>query len=186
MFTGKMESGGQELSRGHPFLRDQGDHHEVLQRLAEPGERPGDVLADGGGQAHRLTVRREVDVKLAALGSEVTRQGTDRITEIHYRRMEALLRDLGVDEEMPRVPAVFEAKVKWNLEEVDDPFKEVWCENYGSAVDNMEDIRRQVEEDIERGHVIRMDKQAAGEKFGGRLAVASLGGGPQRRWGRRR
>ncbi|CAJ1359189.1 unnamed protein product [Effrenium voratum] len=33
--------------------------------------------------------------------------------------------------------------------------------NYGSAVDNMEDIRRQVEEDLERGHVIRMDKQAA-------------------------
>ncbi|CAJ1386988.1 unnamed protein product [Effrenium voratum] len=141
--------------------------------------------------------RREVDVKLASLGSEVTRQGTDRITEIHYRRMEALLRvaedpdhqfliplvetgvDLGVDEEMPRVPAVFEAKVKWNLEEVDDPFKEVWCENYGSAVDNMEDIRRQVEEDIERGHVIRMDKQAAGEKFGGRLAVASLGAVPK-------
>ena len=74
---------------------------------------------------------------------------------------------------------VFEAKVKWNLEEVDDPFKEVWCENYGSAVDNMEDIRRQVEEDIERGHVIRMDKQAAGEKFGGRLAVASLGAVPK-------
>ena len=55
--------------------------------------------------------------------------------------------DLGVDEEMSRVPAVFEAKVKWNLEEVDDPFKEVWCENYGSAVDNM-DIWRQVEEDM--------------------------------------
>ncbi|CAJ1331623.1 unnamed protein product, partial [Effrenium voratum] len=139
----------------------------------------------------------QVDVKLASLGSEVTRQGTDRITEIHYRRMEALLGvaedpdhqfliplvetgvDLGVDEEMPRVPAVFEAKVKWNLEEVDDPFKEVWCENYGSAVDNMEDIRRQVEEDIERGHVIRMDKQAAGEKFGGRLAVAFLGAVPK-------
>ena len=49
--------------------------------------------------------------------------------------------DLGVDEEMPRVRAVFEAKVKWNLEEVEGPFKEVWCENYGSAVDNMEDIR---------------------------------------------
>ncbi|CAJ1332305.1 unnamed protein product [Effrenium voratum] len=105
--------------------------------------------------------RREVDVKLASLGCEVTRQGTDRITEIHYRRMEALLR------------------VKWNLEEVDDPFKEVWCENYGSAVDNMEDIRRQVGEDIERGHVIRMDKQAAVEKFGGRLAVASLGAVPK-------
>ena len=97
-------------------------------------------------------------------------------TEIHCNRMEALLgvaedpdhrfllflveTDLG--EEMIRVPAVFEAKVKWNLEEVEDPFKEVWCE------DNMVDIRRQVEEE-----------QVAIQKFGGRLAVASLGAVPK-------
>ena len=48
-----MESGGQELSRQRSLWRDQGDHQQVLQGLAEPGKRPGDVLA----QAHRLPVR---------------------------------------------------------------------------------------------------------------------------------
>ena len=47
LFAGKMESGGQELiSRQRSLWRDQGDHQEVLQGLAEPGKRPGDVLAD--------------------------------------------------------------------------------------------------------------------------------------------
>ncbi|CAJ1392764.1 unnamed protein product [Effrenium voratum] len=88
--------------------------------------------------------RREVDVKLASLGCEVTRQVTDWITDPAHQFLIPLVEtgvDLGVDE-------------------VDGPFKEVWCENYGSAVDNMEDIRRQVEEDIE-------------------LAVASLGAVPK-------
>ena len=39
----------------------------------------------------QMGCRREVDGKLASLGCDVARRATDRITEIHYRRMEALL-----------------------------------------------------------------------------------------------
>lgn len=33
---------------------------------------------------------------------------------------------LGVDQTMPRVPAVFEEKVKWNLDFTDEEFRDTW------------------------------------------------------------
>ena len=138
--------------------------------------------------------RREVDVKLASLGCEVTRQVTDQITEIHYRRR---LESCGGPRPLvPHPPGGNgggpgcgrgDAPGACGLRSQG----EVESRRGGRPLQGglVRELRlgggqhgghsAEVEEDIERGHVIRMDKQAAVEKFGGRLAVASLGAVPK-------
>ena len=86
---------------------------------------------------------------------------------------------IGVDMEMPRVPAVFEEKTKWNLDFTDDPFLDSMADNYKSAEENAADIERQVMEEVESGAIVELSEEEAKIKFQGRLAVASLGAVPK-------
>lgn len=86
---------------------------------------------------------------------------------------------LGVDEELPRVPDVFEEKEKWNLSFAEDDFKDTFAENYKSAEESSVDIARQVKEEVERGSIVSMSLKEAEEAFKGRLAIAALGAVPK-------
>lgn len=48
------------------------------------------------------------------------------------------------------------------------------ADNYPSAEESWEDIRRQVLEDVERGCIIEMDEAEGVKEYSGRLAVADL------------
>ena len=122
---------------------------------------------------------------------------TDRESEINFRRLGALaeaLNDedgaflevvasrrvrLGVDMEMPRTPAVYEEKVKWTVDAADEVMRDILADSYESAVENSEDIERQVLQDVENGTIIRLMEHEAKRRFGGRLAVAALGAVPK-------
>ena len=67
---------------------------------------------------------------------------------------------IGVDVELPRTPAVFEEKNDGNFE---------------SAGRHLEDIRRQIVEDVTAGAAVRMSVAAAKRKYGSRLTISCLG-----------
>ena len=83
---------------------------------------------------------------------------------------------IGVDVELPRTPAVFEEKTKWPLEPEEAETAEYWGDgNYESAVLHMDDIRRQIVEDVTAGAAVRMSVTAAKKKYGSRLTISCLG-----------
>ena len=141
--------------------------------------------------------REELDEELRAMGYHPERKEGDRKSEVNFRRLKAMLEacededfawleevaeegvHIGVDQEMPRVPAVFEEKTKWNLDFTEDPFADSMAENYKSAEENAEDIERQVMEEVQSGAIVSMSEDEAKMKFQGRLAVASLGAVPK-------
>ena len=71
--------------------------------------------------------------------------------------------EIGVD----RVPAVFEEKTKWPLEAVDAELEEQIAENYESAKLSMEQIRHQVEAEMEKGMILRMSQSEAEKELTG-------------------
>eukprot|EP00435_Cladocopium_sp_Y103_P029829 s306_g7.t1 len=125
------------------------------------------------------------------------RREGDRDTEVNFRRLKCVMEalgdvdhawldevasegvSLGVDEELPRVPEVFEEKSKWNLSFTDEEFKDTLSDNYRSAEENAEDITRQVMEEVERGSIVEMPLAEAEETYKGRLAIAALGAVPK-------
>ena len=141
--------------------------------------------------------RERLDLWLKENGESPERRASDRHTEIHFRRLRAVARvlqdedadfleevvskgvPLGVDEEMPRNPAVYEEKQKWTVDQTEDDFHDTVAENYVSAEENSADIARQVLEEVEKGTILRLSEERAKEKFGSRLAVAALGAVPK-------
>jgi hypothetical protein len=141
--------------------------------------------------------RESLDRKLELLGKSPRRRSGDKCSEVNFRRLAAALEvvededfewleaaassgvRLGVDQTMPRVPAVFEEKVKWNLDFTDEEFRDTLACNYRSAEENAEDIERQVMEEVEAGSIIAMRTEEAEEKYKDRLAVAALGAVPK-------
>ena len=124
-------------------------------------------LASGQHPASPFTeymdeARAEIDKELRGMGMTPERKASDRVTEINFRRMMSMLEavededaefleamvargvTLGVDEEMPRTPKVFEEKLKWSRDFVDYMLAEQFSSNYKSAVENQKDIKRQV------------------------------------------
>ena len=144
-----------------------------------------------------VKARSELDGRLSAMGLDCRRREGDRESEVNFRRLKAMLEasndedaawleelsrkgvKLGVDEDMPRVEAVFEEKEKWNLDFTDEVFKDVFADNYESAKSNEEDIKRQVMEEVDRGTIIHMSMEEAKARFKGRIAVAVLGAVPK-------
>lgn len=171
--------------------RNKGGVKDLFWRLAG-GKHPSSPF---GESMERM--REELDSELEAMGFSPRRKSGDRSTEIHFRRLIAMLKavqdedieflepmvsegvPLGVDEEMPRTPRVFEEKTKWAREFADYVLEEQTAENYGSAEENQEDIRRQVMEELEIGSIRRYEDEEAKAKFKGRLAVAALGAVPK-------
>eukprot|EP00438_Fugacium_kawagutii_P025749 Skav221045 [mRNA] locus=scaffold1448:254439:257677:+ [translate_table: standard] len=142
-------------------------------------------------------MRRSLDEFLRREGEKPDRLKGDRSSIVNFRRLRAALRiaddpdcdfleimaskgvPIGVDVEMPRTEAIFEEKTKWTVEGTDEDFQDIVAENYRSAEENAEDIRRQVKEDVEAGTIVRYTAAEAEEKFKGRLAVAALGAVPK-------
>ena len=164
---------------------------EVFWRLAG-GKTKGSPFVDFMDKA-----RQELDTKLEALGFQPKRRERDRISEVNFRRLKAMLEavddedsdwidevagrgvKLGVDRTMPRVPLVFEEKVKWNLDFTDEEFRDSMAANYKSAEENSVDIKRQVMEEVEAGTIIEMGAKEAASRYQGKLAVAALGAVPK-------
>eukprot|EP00438_Fugacium_kawagutii_P035385 Skav201844 [mRNA] locus=scaffold484:280511:282334:- [translate_table: standard] len=81
---------------------------------------------------------------------------------------------LGVSEDLPRTPAIFEKQTKWSLE--DDPSVE-WClakENYVSAAEHKEHLRKHLEAEVDEGLMSKVDEKVFEERYGRRRAVAAL------------
>ena len=141
--------------------------------------------------------REEIDKALEEMGTQPRRLSSDRDTEVNFRRLKAMaeiLEDedyeyleamaergvpLGADETMPRTPKVFEEKVKWPRDLVEEEMREIWAENYESAEAGKEDIYRQVDEEVKRGTIKLVSEEEAKRRYGDRLAVAALGAVPK-------
>ena len=141
--------------------------------------------------------RERLDLWLEERKLRPRRRGSDRSTEINFRRLAAVAQvladedyefleevaprgvPLGVDEELPRTPAVYEEKLKWTVEQTEEEFHDILADNYVSAEENSGDIARQVLEEVQKGTILRLSERDAREKFGGRLAVAALGAVPK-------
>ena len=141
--------------------------------------------------------RRTVDDEIRSLKKRPDRKEGDRISEIHFRRLMAMAEltgdedfkyldemaskgvPLGADEMLPRVPEVFEEKTKWAREFTEEEMVQVWSENCDSAEAGKMDIWRQVDEEVEKGTIIRLTEDEASRKYGARLSVAALGAVPK-------
>ena len=148
-----------------------------------------------GGEIYGF--RERLDLWLKERGTDPERRSSDRVTEINFRRLRAfaeVLGDegfefleevasvgvpLGVDEELPRTPKVYEEKQKWTVEQTEEDFHDMLAENYVSAEENAGDIARQVLEEVDKGTILRLSEQEAKKKLRGRLAVAALGAVPK-------
>ena len=135
--------------------------------------------------------------RLAALllgeGVDPMRQSSDRKTAINFRRLAAMLglaedadfrflcelADVGAAK-MPHVAAVFERKSRWRLQEVEGEVDSVFCENHRLAEDNVAGIRRQIDDELQRGSVVAFSKEEALATAGTRLAIAALGAVPKK------
>jgi hypothetical protein len=82
---------------------------------------------------------------------------------------------LGVDQRLPRAPAIFERKVHWRLQPVDRPEQAVWAENYVSATERPDVLLKQFEADEAEGMMVRVPSSVAASTYGSKLAVASQG-----------
>ena len=88
---------------------------------------------------------------------------------------------LGVD--MPRTPAVFPAKTKWSLKEQLEwagaseaarRFKGAFRQNYESAVGFADQVEAVLERQVLSGQILALEEADARQRYGDRLAVASL------------
>lgn len=85
---------------------------------------------------------------------------------------------LGVDEELPRTPAVFEEKTTWREYDPDQCEFQVdspWRTNYPAAKKNAAALKRQFEEEAKLGAMMKIDMEAALLRYGNDLRIASLG-----------
>ena len=151
---------------------------------------------------HLDQVRSRLDDVLAKMGKNVKRRAQDRVTEINFRRLQAwaeVMEDedaaylgslaasgvlLGVRGEIGRVPGAYESKSKGE----DDTKPFVWEEessgpidrdNYRSAKEHMSLVRDHIEEDVQKGWIVKMDRKEAERIYGDDLQIASLGAVPK-------
>ena len=80
---------------------------------------------------------------------------------------------IGVDEELPRTPAVYEAKVKWALgDDFDNPERD--RSNYKSMLGLEEKVQALFKEEEALGWMEEFTEEDARKRFGDRLYVSSL------------
>ena len=81
---------------------------------------------------------------------------------------------LGVLNELPRTPEVFEEQLRWNLEN-DDWSEAAWQKsNYTSAEEHEKYLVEHLEQEVSEGLMVKMEEGAFVEKFGDNRAVAAL------------
>ena len=82
---------------------------------------------------------------------------------------------MGPNAKLPRVPAVFEKKIKWRQYKEEESSLDMERDNYLSARDHARLVQKQFETEAAMGCMIEMPLSEAKQKFGDRLALASLG-----------
>ena len=155
-------------------------------------------------QAVMHDLRHRLDGCLKKLGQDPSRRKGDVKTEIAYRRLRAwaalvgdddhqFLADmaatgvpLGVRSEIPWVSAVYDKKDRRSASdaapgrwEEDVPGDPTLRDNYASAKDHMEKVKRHIAKDVEKGWMVKMSKEEATARYGEDLQVASLGAVPK-------
>jgi hypothetical protein len=81
---------------------------------------------------------------------------------------------LGVDEQLPRTPAVFEEKGKWKLSDDAGPGVDT-CETYRSVDPHLEKVKALFKEEATLGRMEELAEDVARARFGAKLAIAALG-----------
>jgi len=80
---------------------------------------------------------------------------------------------IGVDEELPRTPGVYEEKVKWALNDsLDEP--EHMRDNYKTMAGQEEQVQRLFESERDLGWMEELTEDEAMKRYGNKLYVASL------------
>lgn len=82
---------------------------------------------------------------------------------------------VGPGAKLPRVPAVFDKKLKWRQYREEDCEPGLERDNYLSARDHASLVQKQFEAEAALGCMLEMPMDDAKQKFGERLALASLG-----------
>ena len=139
-------------------------------------------------------VRRDWAAMLAARGHPRSPSPVDMPQSIDMRLLEAVAAaagdpDAGVASQaakgvrtgilstLPRTPAIFEAKSKWPLPDESD---RSWSgersrDNYISAAERPDVLRRQFDEEVEQGMMEKLSLAEARRRWGQHLVLASLG-----------
>ena len=82
---------------------------------------------------------------------------------------------LGVNEKLPRTPAVFARKCKWrDYSDEQEPSEDVRC-NYPAAEINSAALEQQFRQEEKLGAMVNMSMAEAKAKYGSNLRIASLG-----------
>ena len=79
---------------------------------------------------------------------------------------------IGVDGDMPRVPEVFEEKVRWNLGEPEDDSREE-AANYSYMIGYEGKVAELFEDEAKEGWMERMTDDEAKKRYGSRLHPAA-------------
>jgi len=82
---------------------------------------------------------------------------------------------VGAGVRLPRTPAIFERKTSWTLPWLEEEDAPRWVDNYSSARDRPEVLRKGFLEEEAEGMMVRTTLREAQQKYGPRLAVAALG-----------
>ena len=146
-------------------------------------------------------MRERLDEKVRSLGRDPERRQGDRETEINFRRLLAWARlceeedaeylemvasggvPLGLFNDIPRVKPVYDENPKVQMEggaEVRWLESEGVRDNYSSAEDHMAKVEEHLEEDLEKGWLVKMSLKEARELYPGQgLQLAALGAVPK-------
>ena len=77
---------------------------------------------------------------------------------------------------MPRAAAIYEKKIKWALPELgEDDGTCTWADNYHSARAIGATLKKQFDQEVEQGHMVRMSVREAKGRWGDKLTIAALG-----------
>ena len=91
---------------------------------------------------------------------------------------------IGIGVDLPRTPLVFPEKHKWSIPEqplwggvqgFPSDFQGRWMENYSSAKELSEAVKRSLQDMAKKGQVIQMTEKAARAKYGDKLSIGALG-----------
>ncbi len=84
----------------------------------------------------------------------------------------------GGENPMPRALAIYEEKQKWALPQMDwDHWAQeaAWADNYKSAKAIGSTLKDQFEDEVQRGHMVKMSVGSARQRWGEKLTIAALG-----------
>ena len=138
--------------------------------------------------------RHEIEFRLRDAGHPVVRKRVEHPLKHkpEFQRIGSLLRSagdpdwrifkeelgaegvpIGVEEDLPRAPAIFEEKSRWRLEERDGLPEPQLRDNYLSTEGRQEWLRKHFVEQAEKGMIVWLSDGEAKKQYGGALTVAT-------------